>query len=116
MKKLFCLAIVALLAVSFAFTSCGKDDKPDSESLVGTTWSMSSSGTSIILEFKTSKLYKIEILNFDDEDFSGTGSYTYSAPDITLYDDAGDELKGTINGNKLTLFLEDGLGLILTKE
>jgi hypothetical protein len=114
MKKLFCLAIVALLAVSFTFTSCSKDDD-DLDSLEGTTWSLSSSGTSMILSFKTAKLYKLEISIPGDEDISGTGPYTYSKPNVTLYDDAGDEMQGTVNGNKLTLDI-GGIGLILTKE
>jgi hypothetical protein len=114
MKKVFCMAIVALLAMSFTFTSCSKDED-GSDSLEGTRWSMSSSGNSIVLSFETAKLYKLEIYGPDVDDVAGIGTYTYSKPDVTLYDDEGDELYGTVNGNTLTLIIE-GTGLILTKK
>jgi hypothetical protein len=117
MKKLFYLVIAALLATSFTFTSCDKDDDI-LDSLEGTTWGFSQDGGSISLSFETATLYTLSISGSDIENISGIGSYSYSKPNLTLYlgiGDSAEKLHGTVNGNTLTLIIEN-VGIILTKK
>jgi hypothetical protein len=112
MKKLFCLAITALLAMSFTFTSCSKDDDevatPDS--LEGTIWMYSNGDRSLTLNFETFITVKMSIVNPTSGNTTSTGMYNYSKPDFTITFSDG-EVSGTVNGNKMTLYLDNDITL-----
>jgi hypothetical protein len=116
MKKLFYLAVAALLAMNVTFTSCSKDDDdpitPDS--LSGTVWGFSAGSNSLTISFTSGMLYELSMSGPDVDDLSGMGLYTYSKPNLVLYD-GDDEIHGTVNGDKLTLVVE-GVEVVLTKK
>ncbi|MDR1983610.1 MAG: hypothetical protein LBQ28_02150 [Prevotellaceae bacterium] len=114
MKKVFYLAIAALLAMSFTFTSCSKDDEVTTpDSLTGTSWGISAGGESVTLTFSTQSLFTFAYSGSEGEEIFG-GTYVYSKPKVTL-SDGEDEIYGTVDGNKLTLdFFGDEL--VLTRK
>jgi hypothetical protein len=116
MKKLFYLAVAALLAMNVTFTSCSKDDDDPTtpDSLSGTVWGLSAGSNSVTISFTSGMMYELSISGPDLDDFSGVGLYSYSKPDLILYD-GDDQIHGTVNGNKLTLSVE-GEEIILTKK
>ncbi|MDR1197722.1 MAG: hypothetical protein LBK94_01745 [Prevotellaceae bacterium] len=118
-KKLFYLAVAALLAMNVALTSCSKDDEPAvPDSLSGTVWGISSGGNSLTLSFVTEILYEMSASGPGLDELSGMGFYTYSKPNLILKLSIGDdaeEIHGTVKGNKLTLIVED-FELVLTKK
>ena len=96
MKKLL-LMLAAMVAI-FA-TGCDKNDK-DNDSLAGTEWLSSESGTkTLTLVFSADKaaLADAGVVNYY--------SYTYAAPTVVLTPERSDypELRGTIKHNMLTL-------------
>jgi hypothetical protein len=120
MKKVFSLAIAALLAMSFTFTSCSKDDDdivtPDS--LSETTWAVRLGDNSLTLSFRTEILYELSTSGPDLGDLEGMGFYTYSKPNLTLtlgMGDSAETIHGVVNGDKLKLTIE-GEEITLTKK
>jgi hypothetical protein len=123
MKKLFYLAVVALLAMNVTLTSCSKDDDDEiatPDSLSETTWSVSAGGNSMTLYFINTFTYEVTLVGSIWEEAEGKfmGFYSYEKPDITLTLFGGEdkiELYGTVNGNKMTLIFE-GDELILVRK
>jgi hypothetical protein len=117
MKKVFSVAITALLAMSLMFTSCSKEDEKE-DTLDGTSWSFAAEDLEIGLSFTKSRF----TMTFDIEGESETidGTYTYSKPKVTLVAGEGVELEGTVDGNKLRVDLSEYAGynleLLLTKD
>jgi hypothetical protein len=120
MKKLFYLAVAALLAMNVTLTSCSKDDDNDSgapDSLAGTTWVFTAGGNSLTISF-TELLYELTMAGPDVENLSGMGFYTYTKPNVVLKLGVGDEaeeIRGVVNGDKLSLTLA-GDTIVLTKK
>jgi hypothetical protein len=105
MKKVFYLAVVALLAMSFTFTSCSKDDEvvtPDS--LEGTTWAASGGGITVTLTFSTYTYTGVLSYPGYADDSYVDCLYTYANHVVILADD-NDMVwaTGTVNGKKMTL-------------
>jgi hypothetical protein len=112
MKKVFSVAIIALLALSFTFTSCSKDDD---ETLDGTSWTYEAKNGEIRLSFTTSR-FKMT-LDIEDEDsttVNGTYTYSKSTSKVILEDNEGTEVEGTVDGNKLRLDFTEYLGSKIT--
>ena len=120
MKKLKVLSI-ALIGMSVAFSSCSKDEKdkvnaPDT--LTGTSWlyegEVDGVHIGLELDFKTANACELAVMaGVEAEDVIavvggslGTGTYTYTKPNVTIKID-GDEAKGVVDGNKLTLTIDD---------
>lgn len=101
MNKLFLL----LLVFPFVFSSCSSDDE---DSLNGTTWeAYEVEGTHT---FKcTMKFHKstfnssgYEKDSRDEEEFAGSGTYTYDHPNIIFTED-GETYTRIISGKKMTI-------------
>jgi hypothetical protein len=111
MKVFF--AITALFASSLMFTSCSKDDAPDS--LVGTSWiSFGDRGSTITFSFPTSSTVDIVYKESNGKVTSFRDSYTYSKPKVTI-DSDGYKVYGTIKGNELTIEI-DGNKYLFTRK
>lgn len=89
-----------LLFAVLAFMSCSSDDNNSDTSLNGTTWVSPDDGDGVrTLIFGTSTYtFKLE---YDGDIKSSTGTYTYSAPKVTLKEGTS-TFSATISGTKMT--------------
>jgi hypothetical protein len=106
-KVLFATLLLALVA---GFSSCKKDKGNENENnLAGTTWVLTSNvWWDQVMIFKTNTTGEVQ------SDWKGEGpndtetfTYTYEHPKITIVNVEGYEIKGTIEGNKMTLIDEE---------
>lgn len=107
MKKTV-FAIVLMLGVCFATTSCVKE-----KSLNGTTWIATKSDGynthNLTLYFYESTFTCIES-DLDGDFEADTGIYTYDNPVVTLYIE-GESFSGVVSGDKLSI-----MGITFTKK
>lgn len=104
MKKLLLL----LLILPF-FAACNSNDENQSDSLDGTTWVFSEMNGNEIAYESTLRFQQeeyiylgFEMIGSDKQEFSGSGTYTYNAPTLTMIQ--GDQIiTATIDGNRMTI-------------
>jgi len=99
-------------------TSCSDDDD-EIESLNGTTWVYEEyeyggdkPSYIVIMRFKEST-YTYEGTEDFEYDFSGSGTYVYNKPTVTMVED-GETIKCTVSGNKM--IVEGGDGFVYTRQ
>lgn len=99
MKKLL-FAMVLMVGVCFATTSCTKE-----KTLKGTTWI----GTRMYSDFTENytlsffeSTYTLDQRDSDGYFFTTTGIYTFNDPIVTLYIE-GENLSGTVSGDNLLI-------------
>lgn len=108
-----------LMALPFMFTSCSDDDDDNVDSLNGTTWVYEEYDYGdvkpsfiVTMKFKDTTFSYEGIEDFEYE-FSGSGTYVYNKPTVTMVEDGG-TTKATVSGNKM--IVEGGDGFVYIKK
>jgi len=100
--------LVILLSVTVSFFSCSKDDdKAETQSLVGTTWTFtdSSSGGSNTFGFvDETKANFTQVWTDTGVEYTDTkeATYTYDHPNVTI-DVQGKQYGGTVSGETMNI-------------
>ena len=120
-------ACFAVLLTVFMLVSCSKKDDANINlnSLSGTTWKGPDGNESLILSFQQSA-FTAKDGDALDGYATGTGTYTYDYPDVTLSFDENSKqggafyhvttMSGTVSGNQMTLDNNNGRHYVLTKQ
>lgn len=95
MKRI--IQICALSIVTFSIYSCSKDSK----TLEATSWTYNSTDETEVLKF-TSKSNLTIVNTSDGTEITFDATYEYKHPNVTIHL-LGTEVKGSVDGNKMTL-------------
>jgi hypothetical protein len=93
------------LALPLMFTSCNKDDEI---SLPGTEWTALHEGYEINLKFLDKTKYQVSMFSDGERIGGDAGTYTLSGSSITISSSDGEDMSGTVKGNKMTLIYYEG--------